>query len=162
MGSLELHELRRFDGACILSVGGEIDETTAEAFEYGLAVGRAGSRTLVVDLTGCTMSSDGLAALLRFHRHTCGHVPVTLVVHDPDLLWMFEVVGLTTKLRTCPSVAAALSSNPERARQEYGTNFGRTRRHGWLKLTTEASAANALEQQVTPGKPRGLELIWQP
>lgn len=31
MGSLELHELRRFDGACILSVSGELDETTVAA-----------------------------------------------------------------------------------------------------------------------------------
>ena len=161
MGSLELHELRRFDGACILSVAGEIDESTVEAFEYGLAAGRAGSRALVVDLTGSTVSSDGMAALLRFHRRTCGHVPVTLVVRDPGLLRMFEVAGLTTKLVTCPSVAAALSSNPELARHEYRTNFGRIRRTGRLKLTSKASESNAFEQQAPSDEPKGLELLWQ-
>jgi anti-anti-sigma factor len=162
VGSLELHELRRFDGDCILSVAGEIDATTVEAFESGLVAGRAGSRALVVDLTECKVSSDGMAALLDLHRRTRDRVPVTLVVRDPDLLRMFEVVGLAAKFGTHPTVGAALSSKAARAGHEYRTTFGRTRRPGWLKLTTEASAANTLEQQVTPVEPRGLELIWQP
>jgi anti-anti-sigma factor len=145
VGSLELHELRRFDGACILSVGGEIDETTVAAFEHGLEAGRAGSRALVVDLTGCTVSSDGMAALLGFQRRTRDQMPVTLVVRDPDLLRMLDVVGLTTKLGTYPTVNAALSSNSERARHEYRTNLGCTRRPRRLTLTTDGLAANALE-----------------
>ena len=79
-------------------------------------------------------------------RRPRGQVPVTLVVRDPDLLRMFEVVGLTSKFGTYPTVDAALSSKAERARHEYRTNFGRTRRPGRLKLTTDGSAANALEQ----------------
>jgi anti-anti-sigma factor len=161
MGSLELHELRRFDEACILSVSGELDESTVVTFEYALEAGRAGSRALVVDLSGCTVSSDGMAALLHLHRRTGDDVPVTLVVRDPYLLRMFDVVGLTTKLVTCPSVDAALSSNSGRVRPEYRTNFGRTRRPGRHKLTTEASGAKALERLPLPDESRGLVLTWQ-
>jgi hypothetical protein len=43
MGSLELHELHRLDGACILSAEGTIDKSTVDAFEQGLVVGIARS-----------------------------------------------------------------------------------------------------------------------
>lgn len=137
MGSLHLEQLHRFDGACILSVGGEIDESTVDAFERGLEASLAKSRRLVVDLTMCTVSSEGLAALIRVHQCTSDRVAVTLVARDSCLLRMLDAVGLTTKFGTYPTVNAALSSKPEPAR-EYRTSFGPTRRPGQLELAFES------------------------
>jgi anti-anti-sigma regulatory factor len=109
MGSLELHELHRLDGACILSVEGTLDESTVDTFEQGLVGGLARSRRLVVDLTSCTVSSDGLAALLRFHR-TRDRLALTLVARDACLLRMFDAVGLSARVGTYPSVSAALEA----------------------------------------------------
>jgi anti-anti-sigma factor len=136
MGSLDLQQLHRFDGACILSVGGEIDDSTVDAFAQGLEASLANSRRLVVDLTMCTMSSDGLAALAHFHRCTRDRVAVTLVAREPCLLRMLHAVGLTATLGTHPTVSAALSSEAEHA-PAAPTSSGRTRRSAQLELAVE-------------------------
>jgi anti-sigma B factor antagonist len=141
MGSLELHGLRRLDGARVLSVEGEIDETTVGAFVRGLEACRAGSRALVVDLTMCTVSSDGLAALIGFHRRSPGQLAVALVVRDPYLLRMLDMVGLSGKLPTYPTVNAALTSAADRQEHEYTTNFGRKSRPGQRSLMTTTPPA---------------------
>jgi hypothetical protein len=69
---------------------------------------------LVVDLTGCKVSSDGMAVLLGFHRRTRDEVPVTLVVRDSYLLRMLEIVGLTTKLGTYPTITPLSAPGPSR------------------------------------------------
>src|SRR5690349_18064183 len=97
MGSLELHELHRLDGAGILSAEGTIDKSTVDAFEQGLVVGLARSSRLVVDLTSCTVSSHGLTALLRFHR-TRDRSALTLVARDACLLRMLDAVGLSARI----------------------------------------------------------------
>lgn len=137
MSLLDLQVMRRFDGDCILSVGGEVDESTVAAFERALDDGVARSRRLVVDLTTSTMSSDGLAALIRFHRRTCDRAAVTLVAGDSCLLRMLEIVGLTARLGTHPTVNAALSSDVERAPVACRTSFGRTRRPAALELVVQ-------------------------
>jgi anti-anti-sigma regulatory factor len=114
MGSLELHELRRLDGACILSAEGTIDESTVDAFERGLVVGLAQSHRLVIDLTSCTVSSHGLAALLRFHRMR-DRLALTLVARDACLLRMLDAVGLSARVGTYPTVGAALNSEVAQA-----------------------------------------------
>lgn len=109
MGSLELHELHRLDGACILSAEGTIDKSTVEAFEQGLAAALARSSRLVIDLTSCTVSSYGVAALRDFHR-TRDRLALTLVARDACLLRMLDAVGLSARLGTYPTVSAALNS----------------------------------------------------
>jgi anti-anti-sigma factor len=109
MGSLELHELHRLEGACVLSVEGRIDESTVDAFVQGLVVGLARSSRLVVDLTSCTVSSCGLAALLDIHR-TRDRLALRLVVRDALLLRMLDAAGVSARVGTYPTVSAALNS----------------------------------------------------
>jgi anti-anti-sigma regulatory factor len=114
MSSLELQELHRLDGACILTTHGTIDESTVDAFEQGLAGGLARSRRLVVDLTSCTVSSCGLAAILRLHR-TRDRLALTLVARDACLLRMLDAVGVSARVGTYPTVSAALNSEVAQA-----------------------------------------------
>lgn len=110
MSSLDLQDMRRFDGTCIVVAEGEVDESTVEIFEARLAAGIASSHRVVVDLSGCTLSSDGLAALIRFHRRTRARDSLALVARDSNLLRMLEIVGLSARLTTYPTVNAALTS----------------------------------------------------
>jgi hypothetical protein len=115
MGSLDLQELHYPDGTCVLHVDGEIDESTVDTFELGLVVGLVGSCRLVVDLTSCTVLSDGLATLVGLHRMP-DRVAVTLVARDACLLRMLDVVGVSARLGTYPTVNAAMSSERSRER----------------------------------------------
>jgi anti-anti-sigma factor len=115
MGSLDLQELRHFDGTCVLRVGGEIDESSVDMFELGLVVGLAGSSRMVVDLTSCTVSSDGLAALVGLNRMR-DRVGVTLVARDECVLRMLDAVGVLARLGTYRTVADALSPEGEKER----------------------------------------------
>ncbi len=115
MSVLDLQQIRRADGACILSIEGGIDETTVGAFEQGLAKGLAGSHRLIVDLTSCSISADGVEALKRFALRAPGAAPVLLVAREPCLLRILDAVGLATVLGTHPTVNAALTCSTDQA-----------------------------------------------
>ena len=128
MDSLDLQQLRRLDGACILSVLGEIDESTVDIFEEGLEINCANARRLIVDLTACTVTAEGLAVLLDFHRRNNDRATVTLVARQPCLLTMLHAVGLTAKFETYSSVSAALSPPTGEALPWARTTAARVRR----------------------------------
>jgi anti-anti-sigma factor len=115
MGSLDLQELHHPDGTCVLGVDGEIDESTAGAFELGVVVGLARSSRVILDLTSCTVLSDGLEVLVGLQEMR-DRVEVKLVAREACLLRMLHAVGVSARLATYPTVTAAMSLEDEQGR----------------------------------------------
>jgi anti-anti-sigma factor len=109
MGSLDLQELHHPDGTCVLRVDGEIDESTADAFEFRLVVDLAESSRLIIDLTSCTVLSDGLAVLAGLQGMR-DRVEVMIVAREACLMRMLNAVGISASLRTYRTATAALTA----------------------------------------------------
>jgi anti-sigma B factor antagonist len=97
-------------GSVVVAVDGEIDVATAPELERALA-GVSAEKRVVLDLSECGfIDSSGLRTLLgaRSAAETAGG-SLVLVVSDPGLLRVFEVVGLGDVLEIHETVARALS-----------------------------------------------------
>jgi anti-sigma B factor antagonist len=97
-------------GRVVVGVAGEIDVATAPEVERALAEAGAEKR-VVLDLSECQfIDSSGLRTLLgaRSAAVSAGG-SLVLVVADPGLLRVFEVVGLGDILEIHGSLARALS-----------------------------------------------------
>ena len=76
------------DGTVVLSVNGDIDLDTAEAFEMSLtnAIGY-GTSPVIVDLSECAfIDSSGLRLLISAGRILNGSGPLTLIVANTNIL----------------------------------------------------------------------------
>ena len=142
MGPLALNEVCWLDGSVALIVSGVVDDDTVESFEKRLdsAAGN-GSRQLVIDLTACRLASAGLAALIRLQRRSSSRLDAArLVVTGVDPLRMLEILGLTSRFRIYPTLAAAhrsCRSAPTTARRRKQTRS----RGGTVVRHLEAVAA---------------------
>jgi anti-sigma B factor antagonist len=97
-------------GQVVVAVAGEIDVSTAPDLERALADAGAEKR-VVLDLSECQfIDSSGLRTLLgaRSAAESAGG-SLVLVVSDPGLLRVFEVVGLGDILEIHDTLAGALS-----------------------------------------------------
>lgn len=97
-------------GSVVVAVDGEIDVATAPELEHAFA-GVGAEKRVVLDLSECGfIDSSGLRTLLgaRSAAESAGGALV-LVVSDPGLLRVFEVVGLGDVLEIHETVAGALS-----------------------------------------------------
>jgi anti-sigma B factor antagonist len=97
-------------GQVVVAVAGEIDVSTAPELERALADAGAEKR-VVLDLSECQfIDSSGLRTLLgaRSAAESAGG-SLVLVVSDPGLLRVFEVVGLGDILEIHDTLAGALS-----------------------------------------------------
>ena len=97
-------------GLVVVGVEGEIDVATAPALERALADAGAEKR-VVLDLTECQfIDSSGLRTLLgaRSAAESAGG-SLVLVVSDPGLLRVFEVVGLGDVLEIHDTLDRALA-----------------------------------------------------
>ena len=102
------------NGAPVVSVMGEVDLATAQAFEQTL-LGAAddGTGEVIVDLTGCSfLDSRGLKALLV----TRGHLErsnrrLALVLSNPSVMRIFQLTQFDEMFEIHPSLAAAVNGN---------------------------------------------------
>jgi anti-anti-sigma factor len=97
-------------GRVVVGVAGEIDVATAPELERALADAGAEKR-VVLDLTECQfIDSSGLRTLLgaRSAAESSGG-SLALVVADPGLLRVFEVVGLGDVLEIHDTLDRALA-----------------------------------------------------
>jgi anti-sigma B factor antagonist len=95
----------------VVRVGGEIDVATAPQVEEALAGPIQAGKRVVLDLTECVfIDSAGLRTLLgaRSAADSAGG-SLVLVVSEPGLLRVFEVVGLGGVLEIHDTLAGALS-----------------------------------------------------
>jgi anti-sigma B factor antagonist len=96
-------------GAVVIAVDGEIDVATAPELERALAAAGAEKR-VVLDLSECSfIDSSGLRTLLGARSAVeSARGTLVLVVSDPGLLRVFEVVGLGDVLEIHETVADAV------------------------------------------------------
>ena len=112
MGSLSLSEVSFHGRGAALVANGVIDDETVEQFEHALDEAVGGRREpLIVDLTGCQLTSAGLAALIRLQRSPERSPEAMLLVTTVvDLLWKLQVVGLTYSCQIFATLDAATES----------------------------------------------------
>lgn len=86
------------DGTATVTVCGELDAATADAFYQRLAdVVGAGPRRLVVDLAGVGfLDSAGLRAFVRLRKALPKDCPAILRSPHPRVRQVFELTGLGT------------------------------------------------------------------
>ena len=95
----------------VVRVAGEIDVATAPRLEDALAGPTRAGKRVVLDLSECVfIDSAGLRTLLgaRSAAESAGG-SLVLVVSDPGLLRVFEVVGLGDVLEIHDTLAGALA-----------------------------------------------------
>jgi len=101
------------DGAAVVAVGGEVDVYSAPTLkEQFVGLVRAGSATLVVDLTGVTfLDSTGLGALVEARALT-GDAggSLSIVCTHERILKLFTITGLDGVFAIYPTVDAALAA----------------------------------------------------
>ena len=100
-----LFQVEHQDGETRLTIGGEIDNTTAQALEER-ATSLLSSRpsVLVLDFSGVVFcDSSGIAAILRTYNKALPRGTRLSIEHtSPHVRKVFEVVGLTRLLATQP------------------------------------------------------------
>jgi anti-sigma B factor antagonist len=97
------------DGTPVVSVMGDVDVATAPALERTLLdVTRAGTREVVVDLTGCSfLDSRGLEALTATRsRLERSDRALALVVSNPSLMRIFQITRVQEWFKIYPSLSA--------------------------------------------------------
>ena len=100
------------DGSSVVTASGEIDLSTAAAFEAQLAGAvEDTTRGVVVDLSGVTfMDSTALSALVHcFERQRARLERLTLVSADSRVTTLLEVTRLDRILEVFPTRAEALA-----------------------------------------------------
>ena len=85
-------------GLPLLKVTGEVDHSAAPALEDSVQRGlRVNDMRLFVDFTDCSyLDSSGLSVLLCAVREVRGKGWVGAIAPGPNLLRLFELVGLTS------------------------------------------------------------------
>ena len=99
------------DGTVVLSVDGDIDLDTAEAFEMSLtnAIGH-GTSPVIVDLSECAfIDSSGLRILIAAGQILNGGGPLTLVVANSNILRVFEITSLADEFVIYPTLESAIN-----------------------------------------------------
>jgi len=95
----------------VVRVAGEVDVATAPELDAALVVGTKAGKRVVLDLSECGfIDSFGLRTLLgaRAAAESSGG-SLVLVVSDPGLMRVFEVVGLGDVLEIHDTLAGALT-----------------------------------------------------
>ena len=84
-------------GLPLLKVTGEVDHSTAPALEDSVQRAlRVNGMRLFLDFTDCSyLDSSGLSVLLYAVREVRGKGWLTVIAPGPNLLRLFELVGLT-------------------------------------------------------------------
>ena len=101
------------DGVRVVRAVGEVDVATAPMLHEGLEAVVTSAQRVVVDLTGVTfLDSTGLGVLIASNRQLAGRDgggSMRLVVSHPLVLRVFEVTGLNSVFRICPTLEEALA-----------------------------------------------------
>jgi anti-anti-sigma factor len=109
-----LVDLDRVDGACVLSIEGELDLYTEPVFQRALAAALEDRPArLVVDLTKCTLiDSTGLGALLKANKRFSdgSNVHIAVACPDPTIRKVFEITALNRIFGLHETRAAALDA----------------------------------------------------
>jgi anti-anti-sigma factor len=101
----------RHDGACVLSVTGELDLSTHEKLSERLVAEAGKGDPVVVDLSRCAfIDSSGVRALLLGLKagNEDGGGPVSIAAPGPQVRRILEMTGLDRELVIHESVEAAL------------------------------------------------------
>jgi anti-sigma B factor antagonist len=99
------------DGAAVVSVSGEIDLSTAPAFEEAIAQAlQANPAVLAIELSGVTfMASVGLRILAATNEKVGYATRVAVVANSPAASRPIQLTGLDNVVALYPSVDAALT-----------------------------------------------------
>jgi anti-sigma B factor antagonist len=101
------------DDAYIVSLGGEVDLSTAPTLEQELtSLTDVGARRIVIDLAGAAfIDSTVLGVLLKtLTRLDARAGELVLVTDDLRILKIFEVTGLSRVFRIQPTLTAAIQA----------------------------------------------------
>lgn len=99
------------DGAAVVSISGEIDLSTAPAFEEAIAQAlEANPAVLAIELSGVTfMASVGLRILAATNEKVGGATRIAVVANSPAASRPIQLTGLDNVVALYPSVDAALT-----------------------------------------------------
>ncbi len=98
------------DGACLMSVAGELDYHTAARLRAGLdEVPLDQGVSLIIDLSGLTYcDSTGISILVSaYHRAKAAGAVLALAGLNPDIARVFRVIGLDQVFSSYDTVDAA-------------------------------------------------------
>ncbi len=100
------------DGAAVVSIGGEIDLSTAPAFEAAIAQALEVSPTLLaIELSEVTfMASVGLRILAATNEKVGESIRIAVVANSPAASRPIQLTGLDTVVALYPTLDAALSA----------------------------------------------------
>lgn len=101
----------------MVAVGGEIDLSTAPAFEAAVATAlKEEPAVLVIDLSGVTfMASVGLRILVATQEELRESVQVAVVANNPATSRPIEMTGLDEIISLYPTLDDALAAEQPRA-----------------------------------------------
>ena len=105
------------NGAPVVSVLGEVDLSTVAAFARTLlGATEDGTGEVIVDLTGCSfLDSKGLGALLATKgRLKDSNRRLALVLSNPSVMRIFQIMQLDGLFEIHPTLAAAVNGNGHR------------------------------------------------
>lgn len=100
------------EGVAVVSIGGEIDLSTAPAFEAAIAEAlEDGPTALVIELSGVTfMASVGLRILAATQENSGKTSPVAVVADNPAASRPIQLTGLDNVVSLYPTLDEALSA----------------------------------------------------
>jgi anti-anti-sigma factor len=102
----------QYGETAVVAVGGEVDLSTAPAFEAVIVTAlKEGPRVLVIDLSGVTfMASVGLRILVATQEELRESVRVAVVANNPATSRPIQMTGLDEIIALYPSLDEALSA----------------------------------------------------
>ncbi len=101
-------------GQPVVSVMGEVDHTSARAFEQTLlAMADDPADEVIVDLSGCSfLDSRGLGALMTTNaRLEHSNRRMALVLSNPNVMRIFQITQFDHLFEIYPTLAAAVNRN---------------------------------------------------
>jgi anti-sigma B factor antagonist len=103
------------DGVAVISIGGEIDLSTAPAFEAAIAGALDDDPpVLVIELSGVRfMASVGLRILADAHERVSKSAQVAIVANNPATSRPIELTGLDKIISLYPTLDDALTAVAE-------------------------------------------------
>ena len=98
------------DGAVVVSVGGDVDNDTAQELRDALSAAfEHGATRVIVDLSDTDfLDSSGLGALVGASKQNADRGPLVLVCPKPHLRKLFEISRLDEVLTVHDNLSAAL------------------------------------------------------
>ena len=105
----------RRDGAAVVSIGGEIDLSTAPAFEKAIAEAlEHRPAVLAIELSGVTfMASVGLRVLAATNEKVGASTRIAVVANNPAASRPIQLTGLDNVVELFPTLDAALRAPDE-------------------------------------------------